>query len=74
MRLSPGVTVVSIDKTLNLDVPDLFLDDAILLGAKGSSRCKKPYKLLPWSCAGLAPGGHGERVRCSAKRTRKVDS
>ena len=39
------MTVVSIDKTLNIDVPDLFLDDAILLGAKGSSRRKKPYKL-----------------------------
>ena len=39
------MAVVSADKTLDLDAPDLFLDDAILLGAKGSSRRKKPYKL-----------------------------
>lgn len=39
------MAVVSADKTLDLNAPDLFLDDAILLSAKGGSRRKKPYKL-----------------------------
>lgn len=44
-RLRPGVAIVSADKPLDLDAPDLFLDNATLLDAKGSSRRKKPHEL-----------------------------